>query len=243
MFLSYLQKSPEAYGVDAEEANAATEFGKSFYAARKATPIDEVITALREMGGEVEAWEGDLSDPEIIPQLFDQAEAAFGQVDILVNNAATSRGDTTFDITAESVDRTFEIVVRGTILMISEFVKRFQKRDGDDGRIINISTDSAQCFPTNISYGASKSAVEAYTRSVCYEVGSSGVRINTIAPGPIQTGYLSSEQIPEEEKEIPLGRIGQPEDIANAAIFLVSEQANWITGKVLRVDGGHICCP
>lgn len=244
VFLSYCRTSPEEYGGDTEEANAATEFGMPFYLARKLFPIDEVLNALQALGGEVDAWEADLRNPEEMPKLFDRAEAAFGQVDILVNNAGVSFEDTTFDMTADTIDRTFDMNVRGTALMIAEFVKRFKNRQGEDGRIINISTDSAQCFPTNVSYGASKSAIEAYTRSVCWEVGPLGVRINTIAPGPIQTGYLSEKQVKEEvEGGIPLRRIGWPKDIANAAVFLASDQANWITGKVLRVDGGHIAFP
>jgi 3-oxoacyl-[acyl-carrier protein] reductase len=105
--------------------------------------------------------------------------------------------------------------------------------------IINLSTDSAQAFSGQINYGASKAAIEAFTRSVAIEVGSLGIRVNTIAPGPTQSGYISAALEAELREKIPLKRIGEPEDIADVAVFLASAQARWITGEVIKVSGGH----
>jgi len=244
VFINYLRILPELYGVNEEEMKQATTPGWAFYIAQGSKSADEVLQAIREKGGQTEAWEADLADPTVIPQLFNRVEEVFGPVDILVNNAAhVERDDTIFTTTQEGFDRTFAANTRATVLMIAEFARRFKARKGKAGRIINISTDSAQCFPTQISYGASKAAIEAYTRGISCEIAPYDITINTVAPGPIQTGYLSPEREEEEKAVIPLGRIGKPEDIANAIIFLASEQASWITGKILRVDGGHIPFP
>jgi 3-oxoacyl-[acyl-carrier protein] reductase len=244
VFVNYLRLAPEERGVSAEEAALATEPGMPFYAAQSGKSPDEVVQSVREAGGEVEAWQGDLAEAATIPRLFDRAEEVFGPVDILVNNAAYSRTpDTILSLTPEIVDRHFAVNARAVVLMMAEFARRFKARGGVDGRIISISTDSAQCFPTHIAYGASKAALEAFTRSVGCEVAPFGITVNAVAPGPIQTGAMSAASIEREEADIPLGRVGAPEDIANAVIFLASAQADWITGKVLRVDGGHICSP
>jgi 3-oxoacyl-[acyl-carrier protein] reductase len=247
VFIHYLRKLPELYGVSekkVEEAKRAGAMGWAFYVAQGGKHPNETVEAIRAERGQVEAWEGDLTNPATIPQLFDRVEEVFGPTDILVNNAAhTELEDTIFTATAEGFDRTFAVNTRATVLMIAEFARRFRERKGKGGRIVNISTDSAQCFPTQICYGASKAAIEAYTRAICYEIAPYDMTINTVAPGPIQTGWLSSEEVEELETSLALGRAGKPEDIANAVIFLASEQASWVTGKILRVDGGHIPFP
>ena len=178
-----------------------------------------------------------------IPTLFDRAEAAFGRVDILINNAAhCEMPDDILTTSAGSIDRHFAVTVRAAVLLISEYVKRYRAREGTSGRVVNVSTDSAQNFARQISYGASKSAMEAYTRSIALEVASYGITVNAVGPGPVHTGqpsYITPEAEKRLSRSIPLGRCGQPEDIANAITFLCSNQADWITGQVIKVDGGH----
>jgi 3-oxoacyl-[acyl-carrier protein] reductase len=191
-------------------------------------------------GGQVIIAEANLCVPEAIPALFDEAEKAFGRVDILVNNAAHCEyPDNIFSATASNIERHFAVNTRATVLMISEFVNRHKIRNGTWGRIINLSTDAAQAFGTQISYGASKAAIEAYTRSIAWEVGHLGITVNTVAPGPVQTGWMNAELVEKVLPGIPLGRVGTPEDIADVIVFLASDQARWLTGQVIKVSGGH----
>lgn len=243
VLLSYLRLSPAAFGISQDEAEQATregEAGLPFYHARRAEPATEVVAMIKAAGGWAAAFEADLTDPAQITQLFDWGEAEVGSVDILVNNAAAyQEPDTIFAASLNTYRKTFDVNVGATLSMTAEFVRRYQQRDGRQGCIINMSTDSAQVFPSQINYGASKAAIEAFTRSIAIEVGSLGIRVNTIAPGPTQTGYISAEFEDELAKSIPLQQIGQPEDIADVALFLASEQARWVTGQVIKVSGGH----
>jgi 3-oxoacyl-[acyl-carrier protein] reductase len=238
VFITYLRETWKNQDVD--ETQPITTPGLPFWRAMLTKSADHVVQALRDEGGHVEAWETDLSDPRNIPQLFDRAEAAFGQVDVLVNNAAFCEWpETIFTTSAETIDKHFAVNTRAAVLMIHEFVRRHQNRGGKWGRIISLSTDAARCFVGSISYGASKTAMEAFTRSTAIEVGPLNITVNTIAPGPTQTGSFSAESEEKLLSQIPLGRIGQPKDIANAIIFLASEQASWLTGQVIQVSGGH----
>jgi 3-oxoacyl-[acyl-carrier protein] reductase len=240
VFITYLRLAPEAYRISQEEAGQATTPGMPLYHAQRARPADAVVEEIRSAGGQVAAREADLTDPAMIHQLFDWVAAAFGPVDVLVNNAAHYEDpDTIFTTSAESIDRTFAVNARTTVLMIAEYVRRYQQRNGQWGRIVNLSTDAAQTFAGQIAYGASKAAVEAFTRSIAIEVGPLGITVNTVAPGPVQTGYIAREVEEREIARIPLGRIGRPEDIADVIVFLASEQARWLTGNVLKVSGGH----
>jgi 3-oxoacyl-[acyl-carrier protein] reductase len=240
VFITYLQIAPENYGISAEEAQAATQPGLPLYHALRAQPADAVLQRIRQSGEQAAATEMDLTDPANIPALFDQVEAALGPVDILVNNAAHYEDpDTSFAISAGLLDRTFAVNMRATVLLIGEYLQRYRRRQATWGRVINLSTDAAQTFAGQIAYGASKAAVEAFTRSIAIEAGPLGITVNTIAPGPVQTGYISPAAEEQLVAQIPLRRLGQPDDIANAVRFLASTQADWITGQVIKVSGGH----
>ncbi len=226
--------------------------GRAFFNAQQSKTADEVLRSIHQSGGKAAAWEADLADPVNVPKVFDQAETSFGPVDILVNNAAAWEGDTFLPsgaeavmsrfvstVSAESHDHNFAVNSRAVALMMAEFARRFLRRGATWGRIINVSTDGASAFPGELSYGASKHAMESYSRAAAKELGPYGITVNVASLGPVQTGYIPPEMTEKLRAEIPLGRVGKPEDVAAAIVFLASEQAGWITGQLLYVGGGH----
>lgn len=251
VFITYFRLQTQA-----KSSTDATP-GESFYRSQQTKGASEVVTSILKQGGKVEAWEADLSDSKVIPQLLDCVEKAFGPVDILVNNAAYCLADTfipqaqnkktiaadgfylTNTVSAESFDKHFAVNSRAPALLIAEYAKRYIKRKARWGRIISVSTDGDDCFPTEISYGASKAALVTYTRSAAIELGPYGVTANIVSLGPVQTGWISPEMENNMIKDIPLRRIGEPEDVADVIIFLASDQARWVTGQKIYVGGGH----
>ena len=239
VFLAYLREAPEMYGVDREEAAQATRASEAFGRYQNSRGAGEVVREIRQGGVEVAALELDLAQAGRIPRLFDAVERAFGQVDILVNNAAHCMyPDNVLDTTAERIDRHFAVNTRAVVLMMQEFGLRHIRAQRTWGRIINISSDS-YLHLGNTAYGASKHAMESYTRDAAHELGPYGVTVNIVSPGPVQTGYYDEPLVRREEARIPLRRIGGPQDIADAILFFASDQASWITGQKLYVGGGH----
>ena len=212
--------------------------GVDRYFAANAGSADVVEDKLKEMGADYMAFESDITDEAAVKEVYRAVLDKYGHVDVLVNNAAGGdmEGiDTIETITQNVIDDTFAVNVRGTLLMTREFI---QNR-GDYGRIINLSTDSAQVFAGQITYGASKATLEALTRSIAMEVGQYGITVNSVAPGPTQTGWIDEELEAAVLPLIPMGKLIQPEDIAETILFLASEQARMLTGQIIKVSGGH----
>ncbi|GMB10677.1 MAG: 3-oxoacyl-ACP reductase FabG [Candidatus Improbicoccus devescovinae] len=179
--------------------------------------------------------EGDISDETFVLFFYDQVMKKFDSADILINNAASySLRDTIFTISADDMNDVYDTNIKGTLLMIREFVKRFVSY----GRVINLSTDSAQNFAGQIVYGSSKAAIEALTSAIAVDVGHLGITVNSVAPGPIQTGWIDEELEKSCLPNIPIGRLGLPQDITNTILFLSSDKADWLTGNVIKVSGG-----
>ena len=236
----------------------AGEPGLAFFFEQQAKTADEVVASIRESGGSAESWEADLSDAVGPDRLFDQAERTFGQIDILVNNAAEYCADTfvpadasggcrrvweegppVSTLDAASHDRHFAVNSRAPAILTTRFAGRIIEQRRQWGRIVNISADCAWGCPKEVSYRASKYALESYSRSAAAELGPYGITVNVVSPGPVQSGYMAPEAEEALIPDIPLGRVGRPEDIADAVVFFASEQASWITGQLLFVHGGH----
>ncbi len=240
VFITYYRTSPEDYGVDYEEAKSASEPGMPLYHYLRTKNAKEVVDSIVTDGGFADAWEMDLRDPDNVSKLMDRVESRFGSVDVLVNNAAEYRNNDSIDtITAEDIEKTYSVNVKATLLLISEFVHRHKRYKKKWGRIINLSTGPSQCFVGQISYGSSKAAIEAFTRSIAFELGPLGITVNTVAPGATQTGYITAKAEQELIPTIPIRRLGLPEDIANTILFLASEKSSWTTGQIIRVNGGR----
>ncbi len=256
VFIHYFCYTAELTETECDESDTP---GLPFYLKMQAKSAEEVVREIRKQGGRAECWACDLSEADRIPELFDFAEKAFGPVDVLVNNAADYEADTLLPdqtsgegeralwaegplvstVTAKSHDRHFAVNSRAPALMMAEFSRRHIEGGRRWGRIVNVSADCAEGCPQEISYRASKYALESYTRSAAAELGPYGITVNAVSPGPVQSGYITPDSEKELIAEIPLRRVGQPEDVADAIVFLASEQARWVTGQLLFVHGGH----
>ncbi len=203
---------------------------------------DKVVDEIAKRGGKAVAIQANVAKKADVEQLFSAAKKAFGRIDILVNNAGIYEFAPLEEITEEHFHRHFDVNVLGLLLATQEAVKHF---GSDGGSIINISSAVTSLTPPASSvYTGTKAAVDGITRTLAKELGPRKIRVNAINPGMVETegvvsaGFNEGEFRKNVEQQTPLGRIGQPDDIAPAAVFLASSDARYITGETLRIAGG-----
>jgi 3-oxoacyl-[acyl-carrier protein] reductase len=250
VFVTYYRPRTPYSLEELEQARQAGVGGDRLYQALQQQSTGPLLAEIQAGGGVAATWETDLADADNIPRLLDRCEAALGPVEVLVCNhthcvletfdpaRVSDREGGTQLITAQEIDAHFAVNARAYALLMAEYLKRHLARDASWGRIVNISTDAAHAHEANVSYAASKHAIESYSRSAAVEMGPYGVTVNIVAPGPIQTGYIPPETEAAIAADTPLGRVGSPEDVADAVLWLASEQARWVTGQLLYVGGG-----
>ena len=203
---------------------------------------DKVVAEINAKGGKAVAVQGDVSKQEDITKLFAETKKAFGGLDVLVNNAGVYEFAALGTVTEESFHKMFNLNVLGLILSTQESLKYFGPKGGS---IINIgSTASSLNPPTAVTYTATKGAVDSVTAVLAKELGPKKIRVNSINPGMVETegvhaaGFIGSDFQKQFESQTPLGRIGQPNDIAPIAVFLASDDSGWLTGELLLASGG-----
>jgi 3-oxoacyl-[acyl-carrier protein] reductase len=195
--------------------------------------LEQQIQALgvRCVGAEI-----DLAAPDAATRVLAVATGALGPLSILVNNATHSTNDGFAALDAATLDAHYAVNVRATLLLSVEFARRYS---GSSGRIISLTSGQSQGpMPNELAYGATKGAVEAFTRSLAAAVMARGITVNAINPGPTDSGWLTDAQRHAILPRFPTGRIGQPEDAARLVAFLASDAAAWITGQVIHSEGG-----
>jgi 3-oxoacyl-[acyl-carrier protein] reductase len=205
-----------------------------------ATEAEELVAVIKAAGGRAIAIGADVANASAVRTLFDQAEAEFGPIDVLVNNAGILRNSPLAEVSDEDYQRQVAVNLTGTFNGMREGARRI--RDG--GRIINFSTSIiGNYLPTYGVYAATKAAVEAMTHILAKELGKRAVTVNVVAPGPVATELFltgkSEELIQRLTSDIPLGRLGQPDDIARVVSFLASPESGWINGQVIKANGGR----
>jgi len=211
------------------------------YASSK-TGADKAVSEITAQGGKAIAVQADVAKQADIERLFAETKKAFGRVDVLVNNAGIYEFAPLEQVTEEHFHKQFNLNVLGLILTTQEALKYFS---ADGGSIVNVSSVvSTMAVPNASVYSATKGAVDAVTRSLAKELGARKIRINAVRPGLVETegtqtqGFATGDVRKGFEDQTALGRIGQPQDIATAVVFLASADSSWITGETLLIAGG-----
>lgn len=212
------------------------------YASSKAG-ADRVVAEITGRGGKAIAVQGDVSKATDIKQLFAETKKAFGKLDVLVNNAGVYNFAPLEAVTETEFHREFNTNVLGPILTTQEALNHF---GNSGGSVINISSvASVSNMPASVVYSATKSALDSITRVLANELAAKKIRVNTIAPGGVETegthaaGVIGSDFEKQMIAGTPLGRLGQPNDIAQVAVFLASEDSGWLTGERITAAGGY----
>jgi 3-oxoacyl-[acyl-carrier protein] reductase len=203
---------------------------------------DRIVDEISKGGGEAIAIQGNVAKKADVERLFAEAEKAFGKIDILVNNAGVYEFVPLQEVTEQQFHRMFDTNVLGMLLATQEALKHFK---ADGGSIINIgSLASSLTPPAAVVYNATKGAVDAITRTLAKELAPRKIRVNSVNPGMVVTegavagGYIEGDMRKMFESLAPLGRVGQTDDIAPAAVFFASDDSKWITGETLLIAGG-----
>jgi len=231
-------------GIGAGIAKGMAEAGAAVvvnYASSK-EGADRVVSEITGKGGKAIAIQGDVSKVADVKRLFAEAKRAFGPPDVLVNNAGIFAFDPLEAVTEDEFHREFNTNVLGPILTIQEALKHFGP---EGGSVINISSViSTSAVPNSVVYSATKGAVDSIARVLGTELAARKIRVNTIAPGGVETegthsvGMIGSDFEKQIVADTPMGRLGQPEDIARVAVFLASDNARWVTGERIAASGG-----
>ncbi|MGH1516815.1 SDR family oxidoreductase [Chryseobacterium sp. JK1] len=227
-------------GIGAEIAQQLASAGAKIivnYAGRK-DAADEVVTSIKNNGGDAIALQANVSNTNAVKQLFDEAINHYGRIDVLVNNAGIMITKLIKDTTDEDFARQFDINVKGTFNTLREAATRLS----DHGSIINFSSTTTRVMmPTYGTYVASKAAVEQLTRIFAKEVGARGINVNAILPGPTNTELFTAgkpqELIDRMASLNAFNRLGEPIDIARVVVLLASDEAKWISGQTIGANG------
>lgn len=201
----------------------------------------EIVSLIRNNGGEAAAIQADVSRVGEVKKLFDMTLQTYGGIDILVNNAGIMMTKPIEDFTEEDFDRLFDCNVKGTFFACQQAAIHMS----EGGRIINFSTSVAGgMFPKYSLYAGTKGAVEQFTRQLAKELGPKGITINAVAPGPVNTELFTNgkteEQIEGIKRMNAFNRLGETQDITGTVLFLAGEEAGWMTGQTIRVNGGYV---
>jgi 3-oxoacyl-[acyl-carrier protein] reductase len=231
-------------GIGAGIAKGMAEAGAAVvvnYASSK-EGADRVVSEITGKGGKAIAIQGDVSKAADVKRLFAETKRAFGAPDVLVNNAGIFAFDPLEAVTEDEFHREFNTNVLGPILTIQEALNHF---GAEGGSVINISSVvSTSALPNSVVYSATKGAVDSLARVLGTELAARKIRVNTIAPGGVETegthsvGMIGSDFEKKIVADTPMGRLGQPEDIARVAVFLASDNARWLTGERIAASGG-----
>lgn len=208
--------------------------------ASSASEADSVVAAIEAAGGHARALQADVASPASVRRLFDEGEATFGPIDVLINNAGLSRPALLADVADEDYERVLAVNLTGSFNGMREAAKRL--RDG--GRIVNFSSSMVGYYaPRNGVYAATRAAVEAMSGTLAKELGARGITVNVVAPGPTATEMFLTGRPPDVVQrmtaDIPLGRLGEPDDVAGVVSFLAGPDGRWVNGQVIKVNGGR----